>query len=307
MVGAVVVEDGVVLAKGYHSCFGGNHAEVDVLNKCSGLDLSKAILYVSLEPCCNFGKTPPCTEAIVNSGLKHVVVGCLDPNKDVSGKGVLFLERNGLRVEVLNYDPAVELNKKYNKFALNGVPYVTIKVATTIDGCIADKDGMSKYLTNSRSREHVMKMRAGHDAVLVGLNTLNMDDPHLGVRGVEARKDPLRILLSSSFCYNGNENRPFFRDSNFVICKNVEEVLEYCKENLISSILVEGGSGVISSFIKNNLFDELVVFTTNGLLGGEHQSIVNGINVNSINDISRLNLVEVKVFDNDVMIRYSVN
>ena len=198
MVGAVIVSDGTVLGEGYHHQAGTPHAEVLALGQ-AGLGARGATLYVSLEPCCHFGRTPPCTEAIIRAGVKRVVVATPDPNPQVAGKGLQALRQAGLEVRsgVLDAE-ARRLNEAFFKYIVARQPFVTLKAAMSLDGKIATRSGDSRWITGPESRNLVQHIRRENDAVLAGIGTVLADDPLLTVRLPDADKKPLRVVADSS-------------------------------------------------------------------------------------------------------------
>ncbi len=179
MVGAVVVRDGAVVGRGWHERAGGDHAEVGALRE-AGDKAIGATLYVTMEPCCHFGKTPPCTDAIIRSGVSRVVAAMTDPNPRVCGGGFFSLAERGIAVEAgLFEDRAKKLNEAYIKYIRTGIPFLTLKLAVTLDGRIAARDGTSRWITGPESRERVHRIRAWNDAVMVGSGTVIVDDPSL--------------------------------------------------------------------------------------------------------------------------------
>ncbi len=266
IVGAVIVKDGIRIGEGWHKEFGNKHAEIEALENCK--ESSKgAEMFVTLEPCCHQGKTPPCTKAIIESGIEKVWVAMLDPNEKVSGKGVEQLQAAGIEVEVgLLEEAAQELNRDFSVFCTQKRPFVTMKVAMSLDGKIAKKKGEQTWLTGKQSQKRVHILRKNHQAILVGSGTIITDNPHLGVRLVEG-KDPLRVIL-------GDEKKlpkdaSVFRDENFIITKekSIKKVLEQLCEQGVVSVLVEGGSEVFSSFLKEKLVDEIQIFIAPKILG----------------------------------------
>jgi diaminohydroxyphosphoribosylaminopyrimidine deaminase/5-amino-6-(5-phosphoribosylamino)uracil reductase len=196
MVGAVLVKDDKIIGAGYHEYFGGNHAEVNAISN-SRTQLDGATLYVNLEPCSHFGKTPPCVDTIIQNKISRVVIGTLDMNPVVSGNGIRRLKEAGIdvRVGVLENE-CVSLNKFFFKHITQQLPYVTLKAAQTLDGKIADPKGDSKWITSLNARRYVHSLRSQYDAVLVGASTIRKDDPSLTVRFIEGR-NPKRIVLDS--------------------------------------------------------------------------------------------------------------
>jgi diaminohydroxyphosphoribosylaminopyrimidine deaminase/5-amino-6-(5-phosphoribosylamino)uracil reductase len=197
-VGAVVVKGGKVISRGFHKRAGSPHAEAEALKQLNKKELKGATLYVTLEPCCHHGRTPPCTEAVIASGVKSVVVGAQDPNPRVAGKGIRALKAAGITVTtgVLEEDCA-SINDWYAKYITTGLPYVTLKLASTLDGRIATASGGSRWITGPEARRYVHRMRLKTDAVMVGANTVVKDDPELTVRHVRG-KNPLKVVVDST-------------------------------------------------------------------------------------------------------------
>jgi diaminohydroxyphosphoribosylaminopyrimidine deaminase / 5-amino-6-(5-phosphoribosylamino)uracil reductase len=195
-VGCVIVRNGRIVGRGFHRGIGSNHAEVEALAE-AGPRARGAALYVTLEPCCHHGHTPPCTEAILKSGIREVCYALKDPNPLVAGKSARMLRAHGLLVSRgLCSREAAALNEVYLKFRTTGLPFVTAKVATSLDGKIATKTGQSKWITDTQARRRARQLRAEHQAILVGINTVLADDPHLGPRAPGA-PEPWRIVLDS--------------------------------------------------------------------------------------------------------------
>ncbi len=197
MVGAVIVKDGVVVGEGWHRVLGADHAEIVALKqaqkKAKGADV-----FVNLEPCCHHGRTPPCAQALIDAGVRRVVVAMVDPNPLVSGKGIKMMADAGILVEVgLKEKEARELNQAFAKWIVSRRPFVTLKMAATLDGRTAQRDGKSRWITCAESRKIVHRLRAGSDAILVGAGTVRADDPLLLPVDYPMKKAPLRVLVSS--------------------------------------------------------------------------------------------------------------
>src|SRR5882724_9875474 len=194
-VGAVLVKNGRVIGEGWHKRAGGPHAEVFALR---GVNARGATLYVTMEPCRTWGKTPPCTEAIIAAGVKRVVVAALDPNPKHNGRGLRVLRRAGIRVESgLLADEATAMNEAFNKWITTGMPLVTAKAAMSLDGKIATRTGDSKWITSEAARREAHKLRACVDAIMVGANTVTRDDPQLTVRHGQRGRQPLRVVVDA--------------------------------------------------------------------------------------------------------------
>ncbi len=207
LVGAVLVKRGEIIGRGWHRRAGEPHAEIEALRNCQrrGGSAKGATLFVTLEPCCTHGRTPPCTDAIIAAGIRRVVVGATDPNPQHRGRGLTLLRRAGIEVvSGVLADEANALNEGFNHWIVHRTPLVTVKAAMTLDGKIATRTGESKWITSARSRTFAMKLRQGSDAILVGINTVQADDPSLTVRAVEGGRlkveggrQPRRIILDS--------------------------------------------------------------------------------------------------------------
>jgi len=323
MVGALIVKDGKVIAEGYHRRFGGAHAEVEAMRRAQG-PLEGATLYVNLEPCCHWGKTPPCVEAILESGIKEVVVGNIDPNPQVAGKGVQFLREHGVRVRtgVLEAEGR-ELNRAYFKYHEEGLPLVTLKYAQSLDGRIATSTGDSRWISSEGTRRFAHRLRATHDAVLVGIGTVLADDPQLTVRMVRGR-NPLRVVLDSHLripleakVLQGEpptliataSGAP--RDKILALRQRGTEVVEVGRERVelpqllrelasrgVLSLLVEGGQAVITSFLREGLADEMVVIVAPSLIGRGVEAI-GDLGVRTIGEARALKGVKLRRIGHD--------
>jgi diaminohydroxyphosphoribosylaminopyrimidine deaminase/5-amino-6-(5-phosphoribosylamino)uracil reductase len=323
-VGAVIVKNGKIIAEGKTQCCGLDHAEVDALKK-AGTKSQNADLYVTLEPCCHHGRTPPCTDAIVKAGIRRVVYSVRDPNKKVCGFGHKSLVKAGILVEHgLLQEEAAILNEDFFKFIRTGKPFITAKIAQTWDGGIATFSGDSQWITSVKSRKEVHKLRAKYDAVLVGIGTVLKDDPRLSVRHVKGR-NPVRIIFDT---YNRLPKNFLIAQTakntrTIAVCKKKpKQALPYIeyweipamekkisiplflkkagKEN-ITSILVEGGAQIFSSFLHEKSIDKLIVFMGNKILGkGRHA--FDGRVVNRIFQSIQIDNVVSKQLGNDVMI-----
>jgi len=305
MVGAVVVKDDRIVGEGYHGEFGGDHAEVVALKE-AGIEADGATLYVNLAPCCHDGKTGPCTGAIIDSGVARVVYSCADPNPEVSRKSDELLRSAGVEiVSGVLADQGEFLNRRYLKWMKTGKPYLTVKVASTLDGKIATASGESKWITSEDARKFGHLIRCTHDAILVGAGTLLSDYPNLGLHGLDG-SDPYRICLTSEQ-YDDVIDRTdldFFRDENSFVARGLPELWQKCEKQQISSILIEGGSGVLTSFLNMKLVDASYLFYGYKILGDEHMYFVGDMGCCALSDALDLRLVDVTRFSESICLHF---
>jgi diaminohydroxyphosphoribosylaminopyrimidine deaminase/5-amino-6-(5-phosphoribosylamino)uracil reductase len=302
LVGAVVVRRGRIIGKGYHRRFGGPHAELEAIGSCRA-STTGATLYVNLEPCCHVGKTPPCTGLIISSRIARVVVGMTDPNPLVSGKGLAALRRAGIRVEtgVLEGECS-RLNAAFARHVTTGMPLVTLKIAQTTDGVVADRNGAGRWITGEASRADAHARRSASDCVLVGAGTVRRDNPRLTVRRAPGPQ-PVRAVLDGRFTvttganvFAGIRSSPTVlitsegafarhrRKAKTLARKGVVflvfpgrrggyippgEILHALGARGFTSVLVEGGPRVWGSFVNERCADRLVLYTAPSLLGGD--------------------------------------
>jgi diaminohydroxyphosphoribosylaminopyrimidine deaminase/5-amino-6-(5-phosphoribosylamino)uracil reductase len=311
-VGALLVSGNRIISEGYHAFYGGPHAEIEALKKVTGEQCAGSSLYVNLEPCSHFGKTPPCTDAIIASGIKTVVYGMKDPNPLVAGKGLRRLVEAGIRVvgPVLETE-CIELNRGYIKTILQKSPWISLKIAQTLDGRIALPNHQSKWITTERSREKVQQLRSQHDAVLVGIGTVLQDDPKLTLRIAEGcapkriildstlripeqarvlNKDPHQVLLVVSDKTDGNRLKPFEEQGIHVLkapayqhILDLSTIWDQIINHGICSILVEGGQRIFTVFLEKNWVDQVYCFIAPKLFGDGFAS-VQGLNVQKPED-----------------------
>lgn len=282
MVGAVLVQGDRILAEGWHQKFGGPHAEVECLNSFEGKIPDDAILYVNLEPCLHFGKTPPCADLIVARGVKHVLIGMQDPFPEVAGKGIAKLKAAGIRVEVGVEEKACRWQQRRFITSIEKKrPYVILKWARSSDGFLDQHprgDRKVQRITNTTSNILVHRWRSEEQAIMVGSRTVLNDDPQLSVRLVEGRQ-PLRVVLdrkaaapARSQVFDGNtptllfgeKSRPDVKNVDQVMIGNddpIERILSELHERNIRSIMVEGGATLLNAFLQKDLWDEARVFT----------------------------------------------
>lgn len=285
MVGCVIVYEGKIIGEGYHRSYGGPHAEVNAVNSVHDQSLlSKSTVYVTLEPCSHFGKTPPCADLLVRHQVKKVIICNEDPNPLVAGKGIQKLRNAGIPVETgLLKEKGLFLNRRFFTSFEQKRPYVILKWAQTADGLVARKNYDSKWISNARSRQLVHKMRAEEDAILVGKNTAHFDNPALTVRDWYGR-NPVRIVLDKSRTldselnlFDGEVETLCFTsvsqpNSSKFTCVVQEEItpasiLSELHERKIQSLIVEGGSTTLQQFIDAGYWDEARIFTSETLFG----------------------------------------
>jgi diaminohydroxyphosphoribosylaminopyrimidine deaminase/5-amino-6-(5-phosphoribosylamino)uracil reductase len=295
MVGAVIVRAGRIIAEGWHRQFGADHAEIDALKQAGG-SVRGATAYVTLEPCCHWGKTPPCVDTLVERGIRRVVIGTLDPNPLVDGKGTQILRDHGIEVTVGILEQAArKLNEVYFYYIHTGLPFITVKYAQSLDGRIATAQGDSRWISSERARKFTHRLRAQHDAIMVGRGTVLTDDPRLTVRLVKGR-NPLRICLDSRLRIpldaqvlrddgetlivttdeQGKEKAAAIRKQGKEVLVvqsemngrvDLKSLMKTLADRGIASILVEGGAEVITSLLKEGLVKRMVVIIAPLILG----------------------------------------
>jgi len=275
MVGCVIVKDSEVIAEGYHMKYGSNHAEINALedlnknNNISEAEFRQLTLYCTLEPCCHHGKTGPCTDAIIKSGIKKVVIGIKDPNPKVSGSGIKQLEDNGIEVLFGFFEEElIELNKHLFFKNTYNRPYIAVKIASSADGMSHRKDNTFTWITSEQSRDDVQIVRAGFDAILTGGNTLRNDNPRMNARVDFEVNQPQKILLTSQEI---NKESNFFKSGDVIINRSsdLNKVITELSNTEINSILVEAGPNLVNAFLDNDLVDEIIIYKSNITLGDE--------------------------------------
>jgi len=298
MVGAVIVKDGVIVGEGYHRGPGNPHAEIEALRAAGGSGRG-AHLYVNLEPCNHHGRTPPCTDAIIEAGIARLVMSCIDPNPAVRGGGAERLARAGVAVQSgLMERRARELNAAYEKWVVTGCPLVEVKMAATADGKVAARGGDSRWITGEEARKRVHGMRRECDAVMVGKGTVMADDPELTVRMVPLRgaKPPLRVVVDSHLSLHldcrlaqGGEPQVLVATTNdhdrrkaemlrkrgvevLVLQErggrvDLEELLQELGRRGVARLLVEGGPTLVACLFEHGLVDRLSLFVAPKVFG----------------------------------------
>lgn len=334
MVGAVVVKDGQIIGEGYHHRAGTPHAEVHALNQ-AGEQALGATLYVTLEPCSHFGRTPPCADAVIAAGIARVIMASLDPNPNVAGNGLKKLAAAGIEVEVgFLEQKARRLNEVFWKYIQMGRPYVALKTAMTLDGKIASYSGDSKWVTGESARQQVHQLRNIYDGIMVGIGTVLKDDPLLNTRlpGGD-RRDPIRVIIDGhlQLPLSGKIARTAERQRTLVFCSNqadprtqlklermglhvirldchpdtvpLETVLDLLGRMDICSLLVEGGGEVNGYLLERDLVDRVYWFIAPKIIGGrEAPSPIGGQGRALMQEAVELKSVEMQTFGPDIMI-----
>ena len=331
MVGAVIVKKGIVIGEGYHAKAGEAHAEIIALRK-AGEEAKGSTLYLNLEPCTHYGRTPPCAPVIIEAGVRRVVIGIEDPNPLIKGKGMESLRKAGLEVKVgILEKECQKLNEAFYKYIVKREPFVILKVAATLDGRIATRDGESKWISGETSRRFVHRLRDQVDGVVVGIGTILKDDPMLTAR-VRGGRDPLRVVLDSRLRIPEDAKVIKVDPSKTMIATtelaardkrqrlekmgvqilildskheriSLKPLLSKLGEMGIMSLLVEGGSQVNSSFLDEGLIDKLLLFLSPKLIGDDQAiGIFGGKGVTRLKDAVHLRELRVRRIGGDILI-----
>lgn len=331
LVGSVIVKNGKIIGEGYHMCYGEAHAEVNAFLNATE-DVEGAEMYVTLEPCSHYGKTPPCALKIIEKKIKHVYISQLDPNPLVSGRGVKLLEDAGITVEsgILEAETKKQ-NEIFLKYIQHKIPFVTLKYAMTLDGKIATSTKDSKWITNEKSRRFVHDLRHQHMAILVGVQTVIEDDPMLDTRRDVPSRNPIRVIIDPSLripvtarvVQTAVSQKTIIATSNQVDL-NKKSMLESLgvdimtfdtahdidfKELLIrlgqagiDSLLVEGGAYTHGHLLDLRLFDKVYAFIAPKLIGGQGTSPITGQGVSKMQDAIQLKNIKIHTFDDDLCV-----
>ncbi|MCX7794321.1 MAG: bifunctional diaminohydroxyphosphoribosylaminopyrimidine deaminase/5-amino-6-(5-phosphoribosylamino)uracil reductase RibD [Thermodesulfovibrionales bacterium] len=323
LVGAVVVRSGRIIAEGYHERPGLPHAEAVALER-AGSKAKGATLYVNLEPCCHLDKrTPPCAQAIIKAGIKRVVIGMIDPNPKVSGRGVELLRKAGIEVKTgVLEEEARRLNEFYIKHITTGLPFVILKIAMTLDGKIATEKGESKWITSLSSRRYVHRLRSSVDAVLTAIGTVKADDPELTVRYVKG-KNPVRVVIDPDFETPLNARVMNTPPATIIFTKrtdhpplpqgvsieyfeserlNLKDALKRLYQKGITSVLIEGGSSLNYYALKDEIVDKVLFFIAPKIIGGKDSlTPVGGIST-GLENPWRLKDIKIRRLEEDILI-----
>ena len=317
MVGCVISRDDKIIAQDYHRLYGEAHAEVNALEKINYKGENTKV-YITLEPCSHFGKTPPCTEALIRAGVKKVFIAMLDPNPLVSGRGMRVLQDSGIEVEVgLLEEEANKINRGFVKRMTTGLPFVTSKIAMSLDGRTAMKNGESKWITSEASREDVQMLRSLNQAILTGSGTIKSDNPMMTVRTENADSNPLRVVVDSNNIITNKSLNIFSSDANTLILNNnnseilangkldLKSVLKKLGEMGINNLLLEAGSGLNGAMTEAGLIDEFIIYTAPLILGSDANPMIE-IPLKKMSDKIKLNIVEVSQIGCDIKIRATI-
>ena len=268
MVGALILKGDQIVSEGAHQKYGEAHAEINCFQALKEPITNEHVMVCSLEPCNHQGKTGPCTEKIIASGIKKIIIGSLDPNPKVAGMGIKKLQDAGIEViQGILENKVKELNRFFFFKHLNGRPFITIKIASSADGKSHSKDGSTTWITSKESRQDVQLIRAEHDAILTGGNTVRNDEPRMNARVNFALNQPKKILLTSQ--KEWNKDMDFFQTSDVeLIAENdLPAIINNLAQQDINAVLVEAGPKLVNAFLEENLCYELVVYKSPDKLG----------------------------------------
>lgn len=326
LVGCIIVKRGKIVGRGYHKKFGQEHAEMMAL-KGAGKKAVNATMYCSLEPCSHWGKTPPCTESIVESGIREVIIGIEDPNPLV--EGFRELKFRGIKTKIgIQRQHAKKLNEAYLKYMKLKKPFVILKVAMSLDGKIATSTGDSKYITSRDARKFVHEIRNDVDAVMVGINTVLRDNPQLNTRLVRGN-DPIKVIVDSTLKISERSkvlkgpskviiattnkapkkkiDRLHHKGINVIVVNskagmvNLKELMKELGKNQITSIMIEGGSHLNASAIKDKIVDKILIFTAPKIIGNGLGAISN-LGIKKVDKAIKLKSVSTKKIGKDLLV-----
>lgn len=341
-VGCVLVKHDQIIGEGYHIKAGEGHAEVNALKQ-AGSQAKGCTAYVTLEPCSHFGRTPPCAQALIDAGVKHVIAAMVDPNPKVSGNGLKMLEANGITTAygLLEQD-ALALNTGFIHLMTTGLPYVRCKLASSLDGKTAMKSGESQWITSAEARKNVQRIRAQSCAVLTGANSVIVDNAKMNVRWSElgelqsdyieeSVRQPVRVIIDSQnrltpnldifsiespiliFCHTTDETHvwPEFVEHINVPLRDAKldltSVLKALAKRGLNDVLIESGAKLVGAFIEQNLADELILFQAPKLMGADSQSLVAMPNVQQLSDAKALTISDVRMVGKDIRITAKIS
>lgn len=328
LVGAVIVKNNRIVGRGFHKKAGGPHAEIFALKE-AGKNAKGAVLFCTFEPCAHYGATGPCVKEIVDAGVKEVYAGMIDPNPLTKGKGIAYLKKKGIGVEVGFLQEEIErLNEDFIKAVTKKMPFVTVKIAESLDGKIATRTGESKWVTSAESREYAHVLRCYYDAIMVGINTVLKDDPWLES---SQRRHPLTKIVLDSDLRIPLTSRLFKNKSSVIIAAarnnetkereltrrgikvlyvkterervSLKDLLQKLNSLKIRNILVEGGAELVGSFLDHKLADKALFFIAPKIIGGRRAlSAVGGEGVKELHQAAYLRDIEIKKIKDDILI-----
>jgi diaminohydroxyphosphoribosylaminopyrimidine deaminase/5-amino-6-(5-phosphoribosylamino)uracil reductase len=335
MVGCVIVRNGRIIGQGYHERFGGPHAEVNAINNAGG-DVAGAEVFVNLEPCSFYGKTPPCVDLLIEKKVKRVVIGMLDPNPKVNGEGVRKLNQAGISTSVgVLREEAKKLNEFFIKYITTNKPFVALKIGSSVDGKVALANGSSKYITSAESLKRVHELRAKYDAVLVGAGTIISDNPSLTVRHIKG-DNPIRIVVDGllkspldSMVYNDKAARTILVYSSSLNESprqkgrldwlydhgieligvqsdlkgriSLKRILRKLAEKNIGSVLIEGGVDLFSGFLKAREWDKILIFMAPKIIGSG-MTFSDGFSIARLENAIKIYNVEIEKVGHDFLL-----
>lgn len=329
-VGCVIVKNGQIIGEGWHKKAGTPHAEIHALSQ-AGEAARGSDLYVTLEPCCHHGKTPPCSDALIAAGVARVIIGMIDPNPQVAGKGAEALRQSGISVETgVLEDQCRQLNKGFIKFVTTGLPHVLYKTAMTLDGAIATITGHSRWVTGEEARRQVHRLRSRSDAVMVGVDTIIVDNPKLTVRHVKGR-DPLRVVVDTRLrtpesvaVLSGSQAKKTIiatcetnprvhrryqaQGATVLVCDECEgrvsmpDLLSKLAEMGVRTVLLEGGSRLAGQMLESGLIDEFMLFYAPKIIGNDGFSSFSLQGITTMDQAFKLRILDVGMVGRDVLV-----
>jgi len=307
LVGAVVVKDNKIVGRGYHHRAGEAHAEVNALRDAGG-NARGADIYVTLEPCSTFGRTPPCTQAIIDAGIKKVFVGSVDPNPAHAGKGLEILQRAGIETLCgLEKAACDKLNEAFFHWITSGKPFVILKMAMTLDGKIATADGQSKWITGPAARGHVQQLRKWCDAIMVGGETVRKDSPGLIVRDTDITwNQPLKLIATRSM--NDKDLQDYFPDKsaraiNSSSSEEWQDLLSDLGKENITALLIEGGGELAAEVLNAGIVNKIEFHIAPKILGGkDSRPVVGGKNPMTLDEAKFLRDYKLEIVGDDIII-----
>ena len=314
MVGCVITRDGKIIAQDYHRKYGDAHAEVNALDQINH-QAKDTKIYVTIEPCSHQGKTPPCTTSLLKSGVKKVVIAMPDPNPLVSGKGIKLLKEKGIEVDIgLLQSEAMELNRGFVKRKKTAMPFVTTKIAMSLDGGTAMNSGESQWITSEASRLDVHKLRNKNQAIMTGSGTIINDNPKMTARLRNSESKPLRVIVDSGNKITDQKLNIFSSDASTLILNDdnsrllpngkidLKSALTKLGEMGINNLLLEAGSGLNGAMLEAGLIDEFIIYNAPVILGSDTKPMIE-IPITKISEKIKLNILDIRKIGEDIKIK----